>query len=193
MSHLDRAEREELGSRFPIVVVEYDPAWPGLYEREAELLTSEFGRDVIVELHHVGSTSVPGLAAKAVIDMVAVVSSAQIVDSEIRPALEKRGYIYGWQPGPERGHAVMWNGYVPEEPVKYHLHMAPAGHPIMDMLVFRDYLRDHPETAKRYEELKYELAETYRHDREGYTWAKTDFVTEITKGARMDRPEPLSG
>ena len=181
---VDEFSREELGKKFPIIVVPYDPRWIEQYEEEASFLRYEFGSDVIVRIEHFGSTAVPGLAAKPVIDLLVEVTSFEIAEREIIPNLTPRGYAYGWQSGFPPGHMAFWKGYYPELPVQCHLHMAPSGHPLMDRLLFRDYLRKYPEVAKQYEELKYHLAGTHRNDREAYTEAKGDFVREITERAK---------
>jgi GrpB-like predicted nucleotidyltransferase (UPF0157 family) len=182
--NLSSEERERLGKLFPIVVVEYDPRWVELYEEEARFLKATFGPDVIVRTEHYGSTAVPGLAAKPVIDILVEIASFEIAERVVRPVLEPLGYGYNWY----SGHMAFWKGYFPELPQKYHLHMAPGDHPLMDNLLFRDYLIEHPETAREYEKLKYRLAELHRNDREAYTDAKADFIKEITERARKERP-----
>ena len=177
-------ERAKLGRQFPIVVVDYDPHWVDLYEQEAGALRALFGCDVLIRLEHFGSTAVPGLAAKPIIDILAEITSFEAAKETMLPVLEDRGYYYSWQSRPEPGHMALWKGYIPDVPVKYHLHMAPPNHPLMDRLLFRDYLRGHTEVARQYEELKRELAQTYRNDREEYTDAKSEFVKRITDIAR---------
>lgn len=187
-SDLSLEERERLGKLFPIIVVEYDPHWVELYEEEAEFLREKFGPEVIVRMEHYGSTAVPGLAAKPVIDILVEIASFEAAEREIRPVLEPLGYGYNWY----NGHMAFWKGYFPELPQKCHLHMAPAGHPLLDNLLFRDYLIKYPETAREYEKLKYHLAELHRNDREAYTDAKTDFIREITEKAKKEWPDRVS-
>ena len=175
-------ERERLGKLFPIIVVEYDPRWVERYEEEAKFLRETFGPDVIVRLEHYGSTAVPGLAAKPVIDILVEITSFEAAQQKIRPVLESLGYGYNWY----NEHMVFFKGYGAEDSQKYHLHMAPAGHPLLDNLLFRDYLIKYPETAREYEKLKYHLAELHRNDREAYTDAKTDFVREVIEKAKLD-------
>ena len=181
-------DRKELGKKYPIVVVKYDPAWPELYQAEARFLKSLFGPGVIVRIEHFGSTAVPGSAAKPVIDILVEVTSFKTAKRKIIPELKNQGYDYNWvtnQPKPP-GHMMFVKGYDVEgtERLRYHLHMAPAGHPLWDRLLFRDYLRRHPETVRRYEKLKYRLAGLYRNDREAYTEGKAGFVKKITDKAR---------
>ncbi|MFA5393337.1 MAG: GrpB family protein [Candidatus Ratteibacteria bacterium] len=181
-------DRKELGKKYPIAVVEYDPAWVKLYRAEAKFLKSQFGPGLIVRTKHFGSTAVPGSTAKPVIDILVEVTSFKTAKRKIIPELKKQGYGYTWvanQPKPP-GHMMFMKGYEVEgaEKLRYHLHMAPAGHPLWDRLLFRDYLRRHPETVRRYEKLKYRLAKLYRNDREAYTEGKTGFVKRITDKAK---------
>lgn len=175
-------EKERLGKLFPIEIVEYDPRWVQLYEEEARFLRERFGPELIARIEHYGSTAVPGSAAKPVIDILVEITSFEAAKREILPVLDNLGYGYSWY----NGHMAFFKGYSTDNPVKYHLHMAPGDHPLMDGLLFRDYLRKHPETAREYEKLKYRLAEVHHHDREAYTEAKTDFVREITEKAKKE-------
>ena len=180
--------RKELGKKYPIVVVEYNPVWAKLYQAEVRFLKSLFGPGVIVRIEHFGSTAVPGSAAKPVIDILVEVTSFKTAKRKIIPELKNQGYGYNWvmnQPKPP-GHMMFVKGYdvAGAERLRYHLHMAPAGHPLWDRLLFRDYLRRHPETVRRYEKLKYRLAGLYRNDREAYTEGKAGFIKKITDKAR---------
>jgi len=181
----DDPDRDELGRIFPIFLVDYDPEWSALYETEARLLREQFG-DLIVRIEHIGSTAVPGLAAKPTIDILVEITSFEDAEREIVPVLMGQGIGYGYPNGPAPGHMAFWKGYYPETTIKYHYHMAPAGHPLMDRMYFRDYLRKYPETANEYERLKYHLAETHRNDREAYTDAKAGFILEITERAKKE-------
>lgn len=181
----DDPGRDELGRIFPILLVEYHPQWPELYEAEARLLKEQFG-DLIVRTEHIGSTAVPGLAAKPTIDILVEITSFEDAEREMVPVLIGQGIGYGYPNGPPPGHMAFWKGYYPEMPIKYHYHMAPDGHPLMDRVFFRDYLQNHPETAKEYERLKYRLADDHRNDREAYTDAKAEFIIEITERAKKE-------
>ena len=179
---------EELGRKYPIVMVEYDPQWPARFEEEARLLTSRFGPDVISRVEHFGSTAVPGLAAKPVIDILVEIPSFEIAEREIRPVLESEKYVYiWWRPSGESdgstAHIMFVKGYGKDGYLngvqRYHLHLAPAGNPFWECLGFRDHLRSHPDDAERYAALKRRLARLHRNDREAYTVAKTDFIAGI--------------
>lgn len=181
-------DRKELGKKYPIVVVKYDPVWAELYQAEARFLKSRFSPEVIVRIEHFGSTAVPGSAAKPVIDILVEVTSFKTAKRKVIPELKNQGYGYNWvtnQPKPP-GHMMFVKGYDVKgaERLRYHLHMAPAGHPLWDRLLFRDYLRKHPEAVRRYEKLKCRLAGLYRNDREAYTEGKAGFVKRITDKAK---------
>lgn len=176
---------KELGEKFPIVVVEYDPRWEELYKEEARFLKLQFGPEVIVRTEHFGSTAVPGLASKPVIDILVEVTSFETAKREITPNLEKRKYVYSWRSDIPPGHMMFVKGYGIEGGQKYHLHMTPGDHPLWSCLLFRDYLRKHPETAKCYEKLKHRLAKLYPNDREAYTDGKADFIVSITEKAEQ--------
>lgn len=174
---------EELGKRFPIILVEYDPRWPEIYEQEAKSLRQQFP-EVIVRTEHIGSTAVEGLLSKPTIDILVEITSFEDAERVIVPALTEQSIGYGYPNGPPPGHMAFWKGYIIETPLKYHYHMAPAGHPLMDRVFFRDYLRRHSETAKEYEQLKRRLAKVHQYDREAYTDSKAQFIIEITERAK---------
>ncbi len=183
---------KELGQKFPVEVRPYDPRWPALYEKEATFLRAQFGPDVLVRTAHFGSTAVPGLAAKPVIDVLVEVTSFETAKREMIPQLEAQGYLYFWRSDSPPGHIMLIKGYDVPGAQKYHLHAAPAGHPLWERLLFRDYMRAHPETAARYQALKQRLAEQHRNDREAYTRGKAEFVIAVTRQAQEDH-SPTAG
>lgn len=165
-----------------VELVAYDPAWPGLFEREAARVRAALGARVL-GLEHVGSTSVPGLAAKPVVDVVlAVASSAD--EAAYAPALEAAGYVLRIRE-PEWHEHRMFKG--PDTNVN--LHVFTVGSPeIRRMVVFRDWLRAHPEDRERYEAVKRALAGRSWTYLQGYADAKNDVVDEII--ARADPTAP---
>lgn len=173
-----------MGQVFPIVIVAHDPDWARIYEEEEALLWSRLPEDVVTRIEHYGSTAVPGLDAKPVIDILVAVTSFAAAEKQCIEVLDELGYGFNWY----AGHMAFFKGYFTDEPVKHHIHMAPGDHPLMDNLLFRNYLRAHTHTAKRYERLKYELAELHRTDREAYTDAKGGFVAEIIALAKTEQP-----
>lgn len=154
-------------ARDPIVVVPYDPAWPRLFREEAARFRAVLG-DVAVRIDHIGSTAVPGLAAKAIIDVQISVAALDPVDV-FRLPLERLGYVFRAD-NPERT-----KRYFREPPGtrRTHVHVRQRGSWNEQFaLLFRDYLRTHPAAASRYADLKWALARRYGADRQSYVDAK---------------------
>jgi GrpB-like predicted nucleotidyltransferase (UPF0157 family) len=155
----------------PVEIVAYDPAWPGRFECERKLLEAALAPWLEGGIHHVGSTAVPGLAAKPVIDVMAGVRDLEEA-REAFTVLAELAYCHA--PYKDWMH---W--FCKPSPAKrtHHLHLIEPSHPEWAArLAFRDHLRAHPDDAERYAALKRQLAAEHRHDREAYTAAKTEFV-----------------
>jgi GrpB-like predicted nucleotidyltransferase (UPF0157 family) len=165
-------------ARSPVVVADYDEAWATLFEQIARPVRDAVA-DLGAEVEHIGSTSVPGLAAKPVIDIDVAVCSAEDVPTAIE-RLRALGYVYQGDKGIAGREAFMW----PPGAKPHHLYVVVAGsQPHADHVHFRDYLRQHPDVARDYAALKKNLAE--RHpDGLGYTEAKSDFVAGVLRAAR---------
>jgi GrpB-like predicted nucleotidyltransferase (UPF0157 family) len=158
----------------------YDPGWPARFQNEAVVLTEVLGRWNTGGVHHVGSTAVPGLAAKPVIDIMVGVLD---LDSS-RPCIDllaQLDYCYA----PYREDEMHW--FCKPSPARrtHHLHLVPTGsRRFTDVLAFRDYLRAHPHVARQYEQVKRQLAIRYVDDRQAYTDGKSAMVATITADAR---------
>lgn len=171
----------------------YDPAWPELFQREASHLRSCIPANLIRRVEHFGSTAVPGLAAKPVIDLLVEVRSLRAAREEISPVLRAQGYEYFWRPS--FGDDVPpWYAFFIRRNERglrtHHIHMVTrraAFQEHWDRLLFRDYLIAHPLAAREYEELKIRLAAAYPDDRVGYTEGKTAFINRITERAKEER------
>ncbi len=159
-----------------ILIADYDPRWPQDFEREAEKIRAALGpRALVVE--HVGSTSVPGLAAKPVIDILLVVADSADEDFHA-PALSAAGYALRIRE-PEWFEHRMFKGTEPE----VNLHVFSAGCAEIDrILLFRDWLRSHPDDRELYQETKLALAGRDWRCVQDYADAKTQVIREI-----MDR------
>ena len=162
-----------------VQVVPYDPSWPSRYRREAALLREALG-DCLVEIHHIGSTSVPGLWAKPIIDILPVVTAVEEADRR-RAALEALGYEYLGEfgipgrrylrkGGDHRTHQVHLFGRESRDEIRRHL-AVPA------------YLRCHPDAARDYAQLKYRLARRFPRDIDGYCDGKDAFVKALERAA----------
>ena len=164
----------------PIEIVAYDPAWPAMFDAERELLREAIGPWLTGEIEHIGSTAVPNLVAKPVIDIMAPVASLEAS----RPALEKLaplGYCYF----PYRPDVEHWFCKPGPEHRTHHLHLVPGGsRKWMDSIRFRNALRGDPALAGEYAALKQSLARTHRNDREAYTDAKEPFIAEALRARR---------
>lgn len=165
---LDLARSGESNAR--IEIVEYDAAWPDRFRAETERLAEV----VPLSWHHLGSTAVPGLAAKPVIDMMAL---ADDIDEHVPALVDRAGYQYPaaynaalpgrrWLCRPSAAHRT------------HHLHLVADQQELDRHLRFRDALRNDPQLAIEYAALKRSLAERMPDDRDGYTAAKTAFINE---------------
>jgi GrpB-like predicted nucleotidyltransferase (UPF0157 family) len=167
-----------------IVLVEYNLLWPHLFAEEAARIRQALGDGLLIRIEHFGSTSVPGLAAKPIIDiLVGVCSLAEATRVGI-PALEGLRYAY-WYDNPDKEHFFV-KGLPPNGPRSYHIHIVEPQSLFWECLLFRDYLRKRPDEATRYHTLKQELAVRFTHDREAYTDAKGEYVRAVTEKARAE-------
>lgn len=161
----------------PIILVESDPGWPKAFEREAHRIRSILG-DKIIQLEHVGSTSVPGLCAKPIIDMLLVVENSADEMSYV-PALEAAGYQLRIRE-PEWFEHRMFKG--PD--IDINLHVFSAGTSEVErMLRFRDWLRSNEGDRDKYAQVKRSLAETTWRHVQHYADAKTSIIQEIMERA----------
>ena len=162
-----------------VVVRDYDPAWPEQFELEAGLIRRALGENCL-EIYHIGSTSVPGLAAKPIIDIMPVVRSLDGVD-EARDALEALGYEYLGEFGIPGRRYLRKGG--DERTHQMHIFAQGDGANITRHLAFRDYLRAHPDAREEYAVLKRALAERYPYDIESYCDGKDAFVKRCEREA----------
>jgi len=160
----------------PIEIVEYEPSWPTFYVAERERLAPLLPG---IEIHHIGSTAVHGLAAKPVIDMIALVED---LEAGIAAVVQRAGYQL-----PARFNANLIHRrflcYPTASYRTHHLHLVDELEDLDRCLRFRDTLRGNPKLAGEYAALKRALATRFREDREGYTKAKTAFIDDADSGA----------
>ena len=173
----DHREQPPLGD--PVEVVDYDPAWAGLFERERARLRAALG-PLAAAIEHVGSTAVPGLAAKPVLDILVGAAPFPLLDDALA-ALAPLGYEY-------RGDSVPGRQFFRTNPRTRHLHVVAFGGEEWERLVlFRDYCRAHPEVAAEYEALKRRLATDHPDERARYTEGKNAFIQAVLRRARAER------
>lgn len=167
-----------------VEIVEHDPSWADRFEAERERLAPVFdGR--VLGIEHIGSTSVPGLCAKPIVDILVGLRELELTDEEIS-AMEGMSYEYMGEFG------LPGRLYFRKVPRLYHVHVVKHGGDHWErQLLFRDVLRADPEERRRYDDLKRRLA-AEGHPREVYTELKTPFIREVEARARARGVRPSS-
>lgn len=184
MKNLEEMTLEELWELFPIILKEHRAEYADWYEEEQQNLTKLLAELEIQRINHIGSTSVEGLIAKPIVDILLELPEGYDLE-KVTALLEKAGWILMIK-DKEKQTLDFNKGYTPAgfaEKV-YHLHVRALGD--WDELYFRDYLQKYPEAARQYEELKLSLKEKYEHNRDAYTDAKTEFVQKYSQKAREE-------
>ncbi len=189
---VQRVLREE------IAIEPYDPRWPVQFQLERQHLLDCLPNELLERIEHFGSTAVPGLSAKPIVDMLIGVTSFSATRQRIVPVLEGQGYEYFWRPtfGDDRPPWYAW--FIKRDPMTghrtHHLHMVESTSAFRehwDRLLFRDYLIEHPDTAVEYDELKRGLASQHADDRVQYTHGKAEFIVRVTELARRHRDQTM--
>ncbi len=167
----------------PIVIVDYNPQWPRMYEEEKALILQAISH-VIADIEHIGSTAIPGMGAKPIIDIM--IGLHRLDDAvECIPRLDALGHKYH----PEFEDRVPERRFFrkgPDWARTHHIHMVERSSKFWDdHIMFRDYMRTHEEDAMLYLLLKKELAARFGSNRQGYTDAKASFVEAILAKARV--------
>jgi len=167
-----------------IKVLDYDPRWPEKYEQHAQRIKAAL-KERLLRIEHVGSTSVPGLAAKPIIDIdVIVVDSSD--EATYLPALEKAGYVLRVREPDWHEHRMM---RTPELDVHVHI-FSPDSPEFKRHLVFRDWLRRNEEDRRLYDTTKRQLAPRQWEDMNAYARAKTEVVERIIATALREMGAP---
>jgi len=173
-----------------IILTPHNPNWAQQYEAEAEALTAVFGTNLIT-IHHIGSTAVPNIQAKPIIDMMPIVWDIKEVDN-LNEAMASQGYIHKGEYGIP-GRRYFRKGSDLHH--THHIHVFQTGHAdVARHLLFRDYMRAQPDQVQAYSHLKVELSETFKDDTAGYTNAKSDFIQTADQAAlvwQQEQERPL--
>ena len=176
--------------RHSAVVEPYDPEWPVLFEEERRHIMNAVGH-IVAGVHHVGSTSIPGMPAKPILDIAVLLHDFKDGERCISP-MEKIGYLHVGLldeiPGDRffgKVHTSQESCSDSEEIVTHHIHMYTLDSPLMqNHFAFRDYLIAYPEVAAEYARLRVTLADKHPDDRTSYTAGKRSFITDVlTKAA----------
>ncbi|TAI63042.1 GrpB family protein [Bradyrhizobium sp. Leo170] len=171
-----------------IVVSDYDPKWPTLFAQERTRIKNALGSFALA-IEHMGSTAVPGLPSKPIIDLLVGVPSLEEAKERCIEPIEVLGYICvpeyaSWIPG------ELFFRKGPPGPWTHHVHLMEPSHPRWEaLLVFRDYLRTHPDAARAYADIKRALAASSKDNIEAYRTGKNVFVEETTAKARAWRAD----
>ncbi len=170
-----------------IELVDYNPKWPSMFTKEAKRLRATLDADLVLEIEHFGSTAIPGLSAKPIIDILVLVRSIEEAKFNAVRQLEQLGYIF-WADNPATDRMLFIKGMPPHGLQRtHHVHLVDStSDQWVKRLGFRDFLRAHPEEATRYEALKKELAIHFKTDREAYTAGKTSYVEGVLEKAKSE-------
>jgi GrpB-like predicted nucleotidyltransferase (UPF0157 family) len=175
-----RCEPHLVGHDRPVEVVAYDPTWPELFEAEAAQLRLAFGAELLA-LHHIGSTAVPGLVAKPIVDMLPEVRDIAAVDG-LNDAMVSLGYV------PKGENGIPGRRFFTKDVEgvrRFHVHVFQAGDPEIERhLLLVSHLRSNPAARQAYAALKQDLARQYPNDIAAYTDAKTALNQELERQAR---------
>lgn len=161
---------------------EYNSNWKKEYEKEEKLLKNVLGSRII-EIHHIGSTSIEGLSAKPIIDILIVINSLEDI-KEIEELLKPYGYENRGEQGvPDRRFFAKGS----EDARSHYLHFVePHSKTYYNQVYFKKYLIEHPEYIKKYCDLKQKLAEKYKDERPKYTAGKNEFITMVVNLAKEE-------
>jgi GrpB-like predicted nucleotidyltransferase (UPF0157 family) len=169
----------------PIIIMDYDSVWPVMFEQERAILETALG-SLLVTCEHVGSTAVPGLAAKPIIDLLVGVRSLAEAECHYIEPLEALGYTYIPEYKTWLADELFFRKGIPG-PWTHHIHMMQPSSPLWERrLLFRDYLRTHREAADTYANLKRSLAKQFGDNVAAYRDAKTAFIEQMMLKARND-------
>lgn len=160
---------------------EYTPSWSDEFEREKMVLLRSLG-DIVLDVQHVGSTSISGLSAKPIVDILVGVEALSKFSIDYIRKLEEVGYTYRGDAGVS-GRIFLRKG---KPRAKFHLSIAALNGDYWNrQIIFRDYLRAHPQDTNEYEKLKMKLAKQYPNDRATYTSLKDPLIASILEKAHL--------
>jgi len=162
-------------SKRQVTVVPYDPQWPAAFERSSREVMAALGESLLV-IHHIGSTSIPGIHAKPIIDMLAVATNLRHVD-EYAPRMQEIGYEAMGEFGISGRRYFRRDNLAGVRTEQVHIFAAESPH-VSRHLAFRDFLRSHPNLAQEYSQLKQRLASEYPCDIEAYMDGKDAFIRQ---------------
>ncbi len=180
-------ERVKNAVQEDVDIVPYNPEWPQLFEQEKRHLLTCLPVGLIGRIEHFGSTAIPNLAAKPIIDILVEIACLDKTKKQIAPILESQGYDYFWRPSFGNDTPPFYAWFIKRDlqgKRTHHIHMVESHFEHWDRLLFRDYLIAHPDVAAEYQALKLRLARDYPNDRVAYTNGKAEFIVRLTQIAK---------
>ena len=184
---LEELSIEEWGELFPVIMEKYNSKWISIFESEKKQIENKLGNEITLRIEHFGSTSIPNLKAKDIVDILIEIPTELLFDEKIIEKMSDLGYQFFRQPGFGIDYMIFVKGFHTDgkKSQKFFAHMTIGNHPeLWDRLYFRDYLKKNQNVIEEYEKLKCELAEKHSKNRIEYRIGKTDFVKEITEKAK---------
>ncbi|MBQ4821207.1 GrpB family protein [Aquimarina sp. MMG016] len=178
---------EEWGKLFPIEISDYKPEWPNTFLLEKEKIKNIISSKIILRIEHFGSTSIPNLPSKDSIDILIAIPKEKLFSNSIVEKMKSIGYDFFKQEGFGQDYMIFAKGFSLDhkKEQQFFIHMTTVDHEdLWDRIYFRDYLRQHPDIAKDYASLKYELAQKFHNHRVNYRIGKGEFVKYITQIAK---------
>jgi GrpB-like predicted nucleotidyltransferase (UPF0157 family) len=176
---------------FPIELQEHNPAWKTIFENEKKRIIAETDSQAILRIEHFGSSAIAHIKSKPYIDILIEVPSNLLFDVKMITKFEDLGYSYFKVPQREGIDAYMsfGKGYSlsGEKEQIYHIHMCPKDNVMWEQTAFRDYLNANYEWAKKYEELKLNLASQFKNDRGAYVLGKAEFIAKTMDMIKKDQ------
>lgn len=174
-------------TREQVDLADYDPYWPNVFTAEKNHLLECLPNEMLGRIEHFGSTAVPGMIAKPIVDILVEVRDLEETRQRIAPILEAQGYDYFWRPTAGDDIPPFYAWFIKRRSDgrrSHHIHMVEANFQHWDRLYFRDYLREHRDIADEYAALKQQLARQHHGDRVAYTDAKGEFIRRVTEQAK---------
>jgi GrpB-like predicted nucleotidyltransferase (UPF0157 family) len=179
--HAPLSDRIAELTREEVSIVPHDPRWADMYAMEEAHLIRSLPPSRVKRIAHIGSTAVPGLRAKPIVDIQVEVDTLDHVHRDVVPIMEQMGYEFIWRPtiGEQTPFYAWFIKRGSDGKRTHHVHMVEPDKASSDRIRFRDILRAHPHLAAKYETLKQAMADRHAGDRAAYTASKTPFIQEL--------------